>query len=52
MNINIKVFIILIYNYHVNKMEDYLQMINIFIIKRSECYFIKDLNIIKVNYIN
>lgn len=32
-------------------MDDYLQMTNIFIIKRSEHYFIKDLNIIKVNYI-
>lgn len=32
--------------------EDYHQMINIFIIKLLGCYFIKDLNIIKVNYIN
>ena len=52
MNININIFIILIYNYHVKKMDDYHQMINIFIIKLLECYFIKDLNIIKVKYIN
>ena len=52
MNININIFIILIQNYQEMIKEDYHQMINIFIIKLLGCYFIKDLNIIKVNYIN